>query len=804
MGSAASATALPDFLSAEECANITGEYFDIDLFKSYQNEDKKIPKRTFLKLIARTDVFLTHDWGVVNGVDNHARVSKINAALQAKGLTTWFDSEQMEGNIKQKMTSGIDNAQCIIVFITGRYVEKVASDNAEDNCQLEFNYASMRKTASKMIPVVMEKGMRNTSEWEGAVGMVLGSRLYIDVAGDLDDPVYLEERATALYDYILRIIGKPVRSPGKQSSNDDGGRPAEGTEKQDSFRTPTETATPVADNATDKASALCETMAKWMEEHADIIPDQAAKYASLLMKDGVGNMGKAARKHKASPGYLEQLGFDAFDAGEIVEAMYKTSLLHATPAVVEATPVTQYSTAAQEEIVSKNAFPRGTDTDNRVNLQLSGAGCPQVNGVYIPHTDGTYSGCLYWINLDSGLKMWYNTEWRIGDTCDYYYCGDTNPDNYVTDWKLPTKHVNPKTCLPAPTIALHTANYIHDSMKLTDKQRTQLQAGLLPLGTDLSVPVALEVSNCGVDKCNGIYDRHPSGSYSGCLYWMNKATGLKIWYNSEWRLGDTNDYYYLGSTDKNDYLTRWRPATGRCVHPGTVGPRPVLHAYERPEPKTIGDLPVGTDTAARVAIVVSGAGTAKCNGIYAPHPSQTYNGCLYWKNPVSGIEIWYNGEWRMGNTNDYYYRGSTVKDNYVQDWVLSTGSGTNSAARDPAPSFHPVSESTVKLSRELDPQGTQTSATVFLYLTNAGSPAFNGVFAPHPDHSYKGCLYWINIQTGMKIWYNTEWRMGDTRDYYYLGSSDKNDYMSDWKVSSGSCANKNARDPVPTISVIRL
>ena len=37
---------------------------------------------------------------------NHKIVSKINKALQKKGLFTWFDDEKMEGDIKEKMTQG--------------------------------------------------------------------------------------------------------------------------------------------------------------------------------------------------------------------------------------------------------------------------------------------------------------------------------------------------------------------------------------------------------------------------------------------------------------------------------------------------------------------------------------------------------------------------------------------------------------------------------------------------------------------------------------------------------------------------
>ena len=55
------------------------------------------------------------------------------------------------------MAQGIDSAECIVVIITQRYVKKVGSVNAEDNCQLEFNYAARRKTANRMIAVVVEE-----------------------------------------------------------------------------------------------------------------------------------------------------------------------------------------------------------------------------------------------------------------------------------------------------------------------------------------------------------------------------------------------------------------------------------------------------------------------------------------------------------------------------------------------------------------------------------------------------------------------------------------------------------------------
>jgi hypothetical protein len=172
----------------------------------------------------------THDWGYELEQDNHAKVGLVNKLLKARGLSTWFDEEKMEvittppsslphpshhslkGNIKKQMASGIDNAQCVVVFITRRYVDKVGGTNPEDNCQLEFNYAARRKGANRMIGVVMESRMADASSWAGEVGLVLGGRLYADMTGDFNDSAYLERCADDLYNRIMKVIGKPVPS----------------------------------------------------------------------------------------------------------------------------------------------------------------------------------------------------------------------------------------------------------------------------------------------------------------------------------------------------------------------------------------------------------------------------------------------------------------------------------------------------------------------------------------------------------------------------------------------------------------
>jgi hypothetical protein len=76
----------------------------------------------------------------------------------------------MIGDIVAKMTSGIDMTQIVLVFITKRCVEKVGGTNSNDNCQIEFDYAFIRKTREMMLPIVMEGQMRDTSQWALKIG----------------------------------------------------------------------------------------------------------------------------------------------------------------------------------------------------------------------------------------------------------------------------------------------------------------------------------------------------------------------------------------------------------------------------------------------------------------------------------------------------------------------------------------------------------------------------------------------------------------------------------------------------------
>jgi len=91
----------------------------------------------------------------------------------------------MTGDIVQKMCHGIENSDVVVVFVTQRYLEKVASDNTKDNCQLEFKYAA-RLAGPNMISVVMEERMSVSHSWSGPVGFNLGGHLYTKMWEDAD------------------------------------------------------------------------------------------------------------------------------------------------------------------------------------------------------------------------------------------------------------------------------------------------------------------------------------------------------------------------------------------------------------------------------------------------------------------------------------------------------------------------------------------------------------------------------------------------------------------------------------------
>ena len=151
------------------------------------------------------DAFLTHTWQVdEQSRPNHERVKRIYNQLTAKGLKVWFDEQQMRDDVVQRMIEGIDQSSVIVCCLTTKYIEKVASGNASDNCFKEFSYASRVKPAG-LVAVPMETSCLNPASWTGRVNMELGGHLY---EAAFDDDALFEENIEKLYQQIVRKRGE--------------------------------------------------------------------------------------------------------------------------------------------------------------------------------------------------------------------------------------------------------------------------------------------------------------------------------------------------------------------------------------------------------------------------------------------------------------------------------------------------------------------------------------------------------------------------------------------------------------------
>merc|ERR1712150_289531 len=62
-------------------------------------------------------------------------------------------------------------------------------------------------TPTKMLAVIMDGDMKNDQQWGGALGINIAGRIYVDMAGDLNDSQYLAPKMKELEKNIRCILG---------------------------------------------------------------------------------------------------------------------------------------------------------------------------------------------------------------------------------------------------------------------------------------------------------------------------------------------------------------------------------------------------------------------------------------------------------------------------------------------------------------------------------------------------------------------------------------------------------------------
>jgi hypothetical protein len=147
--------------------------------------------------------------------------------------------------MRERITEGIKNTQCVLVFLTQRYLDKVAAEDAnisiaiaptttttspqrmkskilvknkvkqfvlEDNCKVEFLEAFKQKGSNFILPVILEDNVMHTNSWCPIVAEKLGKRMRVDMI----DFEYVPEQVESLVSFVYKMIS-PLRTGGNLS-----------------------------------------------------------------------------------------------------------------------------------------------------------------------------------------------------------------------------------------------------------------------------------------------------------------------------------------------------------------------------------------------------------------------------------------------------------------------------------------------------------------------------------------------------------------------------------------------------------
>jgi hypothetical protein len=152
MGGGISTSQIPMHIDKETFRKITGGTFNDPIFDDHAI-DGVMSRDKLIELSSTTDCFLSFDrqQADCHGRSNMARVKRVQNALRARGIVCWLLEEQAPGcapdnagavfnankNNITKICQGINNARCIICFVTTHYINRVLqSDNTTDQSQV--------------------------------------------------------------------------------------------------------------------------------------------------------------------------------------------------------------------------------------------------------------------------------------------------------------------------------------------------------------------------------------------------------------------------------------------------------------------------------------------------------------------------------------------------------------------------------------------------------------------------------------------------------------------------------------------
>ncbi|KAG9407184.1 hypothetical protein AC1031_001879 [Aphanomyces cochlioides] len=128
------------------------------------------------------------------------RVAAIHAALLAKDVVVWFDSEKSVASAKL-IDHGLLNSTVAVIFLTRSYMNQVNSSGALAPCQYEFSSALHRHTLSRMIFCVLDEDMMRYDSLTGEFREIVGDAECMDFT----KPSLLEDGCDELAETIHRL-----------------------------------------------------------------------------------------------------------------------------------------------------------------------------------------------------------------------------------------------------------------------------------------------------------------------------------------------------------------------------------------------------------------------------------------------------------------------------------------------------------------------------------------------------------------------------------------------------------------------
>eukprot|EP01038_Epipyxis_sp_PR26KG_P008471 gene8471-11453_t len=303
---------LPQQIDKSLFHQLTEDKYSEQAYDYFINSDGMISLDRFIDIVSSYDCYISHEWGIdETGRSTHKRVKIMHDYFQKNGLFSYYDDGQLTApppqqelsfvnattktngaktNIntfkfthKERIKSLIDKSQCVILFITEKYLQKLLLP-LENDISIEFHESLSSKSLTYIVPVIIDK---NVNVQNYPILSAFKNRLTFY----LYDFEYIEEQRHELYEHLLQII-VPLKDGGNYQK------------KRFEF-----------------SATLEGRLYNWFKKNTHFNHVTSQLYSSYLSRSGIVSMSKLWTRIIVDNSYLIQLGIPKDDAEIIYDAL---------------------------------------------------------------------------------------------------------------------------------------------------------------------------------------------------------------------------------------------------------------------------------------------------------------------------------------------------------------------------------------------------------------------------------------------------------------------------------------------------